>query len=105
VCLCLQLQDLEQALSYLTRQYRKASYINQVIENDQRLNVLNGVTNPRQQQASLAYRVKMLLQLMERVFRSKDSEEATKAATAFAQPSMYLLRVYFKVNITSRLCF
>lgn len=97
----MQLQDLEQALSYLTKQYRKASYIMQVIENDQRLNVLNGVTNSRQQAGSLAYRVKTLLQLMERVFRSKDSEEVGRAGTPFAQPSMYLLRVYFKVRATS----
>lgn len=48
----------------------------------------------------LACRVKVLLQLMETIFRSKD-DEATQATAAAAQPSMHHLRMYFKVSYTT----
>jgi hypothetical protein len=96
----MQLQDLEQALSYLTKQYRKASYIMQVIDNDRRLSVLNSLSSWGQQKASLAYKVKTLIKLMEKVMRSKDDPvpKAWEATPDDAPPSLYLLRTYFKVG-------
>jgi hypothetical protein len=91
----LQLQEQEQALSYLTQQYRKASYIKQVTDNDRRLSDVNtvGLASTR---ASLAYQVRGLIRFMEEVFRSKPY--VAGQLTPGSPPSMYQLCTYFKVR-------
>lgn len=97
----MQLQELEQALAYLTKQYRKASYIAQVVENDSRLNLLCASTDSRDRRGLfLADKTSDLLLLMDQIFKPTDSEgkESDPSSTEYwAPPSLYLLCIFFKV--------